>query len=117
MTDVSSEESGAKNKFSKKWLYASVALNLMLAGVLVGGVVSGRRHHGPGGHPPPMAVRDIGYAFMKALPEERRAELFKSVGGKMRDARPLFEESMKLRKQAFALIEQDTIDPAALKAA
>jgi uncharacterized membrane protein len=119
MTDLSPENpETVKTKSSKKWIYASVALNLLLAGILVGGVVSGREHHGPGGHPPPpMAVRDIGYAFMKSLPEERRAELFKGAGQRMREARPLFEKSMALRKEAFAMLEQETLDHAALKSA
>jgi uncharacterized membrane protein len=118
MTDVSPQMPEAvKPSSGKKWLYASLALNLLLAGIIGGGLVAGARHHGHGGPPPPMAVRDIGFAFMRALPEERRAELLKGAGEKMHKVKPLFEESMKLRKEAFAMLDQETIDPAALKAA
>ncbi|MET0545680.1 MAG: periplasmic heavy metal sensor [Caulobacterales bacterium] len=122
MTDAPSgpTPNAAPASGGKKWLYASIALNLLLVGVLVGSHAFERPHkrkmmmvQGP----PPMAMRDVGFAFMKSLPDERRAELFKSSRARFDEAKPYFEESIKLRKAAFAMLEQDTIDPAELKAA
>lgn len=108
----------AAPKPRRTWLYASVALNLLLAGVLVGNVMREPRHekflkHGP----PPMAVRDVGFAFMRALPDERRKEVKQKMKAEFGGVKPLFEESMAARKEAFLLLEQDNITPAQVKAA
>lgn len=108
----------APRKPQRKWLYASVALNLLLAGVLAGNAMVGLDDHRHPKHPPPpMAVRDVGFAFMRALPEERRKEISKKMKSQFGEARPLFEESIAARKEAFSLLEQENVTPEQLKAA
>lgn len=111
-----------QRKPSRTWLYASIALNLLLGGLLLGGVIAERSFDPlrgrPDAHrPPPMAMRDIGFAFMRALPDERRTEISKQMKSQFGEMRPLFDESIAARKQAFALLEQDSITPEQLKAA
>ena len=108
----------APQKPRRLWLYASVALNLLLAGVLIGHLVSGPRQHKFVKHAPPaMAVRDVGFAFMRALPEERRKEVKKKMKAEFGSVKPLFEESIAARREAFALLEKDTITAAEIEAA
>lgn len=108
----------APKKPRRAWLYASVALNLLLAGVLIGHLASGPRHHKFVKHAPPaMAVRDVGFAFMRALPEERRKEVKKKMKAQFGGAKPLFEESIAARRESFALLEKETVTKEELKAA
>jgi uncharacterized membrane protein len=108
----------APQKPRRLWLYASVALNLLLAGVLIGHMASGPRHHKDVKHAPPaMAVRDVGFAFMRALPEERRKEVKKKMKAEFGSVKPLFEESIAARREAFSLLEQDNVTAAEIKAA
>lgn len=108
----------APQKPRRTWLYASVALNLLLAGVLIGNVASGPRHHKFVKHAPPaMAVRDVGFAFMRALPEERRKEVKRKMKAEFGSVKPLFEESIAARREAFALLEKDTVTAMEIKAA
>jgi|JI10StandDraft_1071094.scaffolds.fasta_scaffold46500_2 uncharacterized membrane protein len=108
----------APQKPRRTWLYASVALNLLLAGVLIGHLASGPRHHKFVKHAPPaMAVRDVGFAFMRALPEERRKEVKKKMKAEFGSVKPLFEDSIAARREAFALLEKDTITAAEIEAA
>ena len=100
----------ASPKPKRKWLYGSIALNLLLAGIMVGHVVSGPRHphfakHGP----PPMAMRDVGFAFMRALPEERRKEVSKKIKSEFGGVKLLFEDSISARKEAFSLLEKEDV--------
>lgn len=108
----------APQKPRRLWLYASVALNLLLAGVLIGHLASGPRHHEGIKHAPPaMAVRDVGFAFMRALPEERRREVKQKMKAQFGEVKPLFEESIAARKEAFALLEKDGVTKEELKTA
>jgi uncharacterized membrane protein len=114
-------EAPASEKRLSRWLYASLGLNLLLVGLLVGVTASRLHHRGPfgfeGHRPPPMAVRDVGFAFMRALPEERRKELRALTHQKFGGADVLFAESMKARAEAFDLLDDETVDAAKLKAA
>jgi uncharacterized membrane protein len=118
MTDENAAASPAPQKPQRKWLYASVALNLLLAGVLAGGAL--HRFDGPRGFrhpPPPMAMRDLGFAFLRALPDERRKEISQKMRSQFGDMKPLFAESIAARKEAFALLEKDSVTPEDLKTA
>jgi uncharacterized membrane protein len=108
----------APPKPRRMWLYASVALNLLLAGVLIGNLAGGPHPPKFVKHAPPaMAVRDVGFAFMRALPEERRKEVKRKIKAEFGSVKPLFEESIAARREAFALLEKDTVTAAEIKAA
>lgn len=101
------------NRGLKIALAVSVAINLAIAGLVLGAVW----HGGPGGRSD-MMVRDFGFGpFNDALLPEDRLALRQSVMGKMGDIRAARQQMQADGAAIQAALRADPFDPGALSAA
>lgn len=102
---------GSSGKGLRIALAVSVALNLAVAGVVVGAMV---KHDGPAGR---MEGRDLGFGpFTEALTPEQRATLRRAYIAKMPDLRAARQEMRADQRTLLANLRADPFDPAALSA-
>lgn len=102
-------ETGAGSRRLKIALGLSLALNLVVAGIVAGAAVRGF------GHPPPPMVRDLGFGpFARALSPADREALMQAY----REATPDMRDTMRAEVGALlAALRADPFDAAALQAA
>lgn len=101
-------------RWGKPALVASVMVNLLLVGGLLGGLVAGHRHGGVGAHAP--IERGI-VAFVRSMPKERSQALLQTIEGQ----RPAFKAARKELRQArgaaFDAFTAANLDAGALRTA
>lgn len=103
-------------------LVVSVAANIFILGAVVGGKAAGLRVVGPWaaerGEIGRLGAREIDpRAYIAALPREQRRETMRRVMTERSDVRPLFREAHEARRAVGELMEAETFDPDALRAA
>jgi uncharacterized membrane protein len=93
-----------------KWralLIASLALNLLIAGIAGSAMFRHRHGHGMGGR----GTEEIGLqGFLKSLPAARAKELRAAVKGEKADMKPLFDATRAARRQAADAIAAEPFD-------
>ena len=92
-------------------LFASLALNLAVAGVVVGGVLRGH----DGFHPPPRG-RDFVFPYTHALDEDQRRELGRSLRGRIERQRDTRGDFLAEYRTAIETLRTEPFDPAAFAA-
>jgi len=107
-------------KKPRRWLIpaflVSLALNLLIAGVVGGWMLSPRGWHRPGPTDLGDAQGLVGSAFVRALPDAQRRQLLKDI---FHDRGQLRQNRDSLRQQFETLltaIRADPFDPAAIEA-
>ena len=87
-----------------KWraiLIGSLALNLLVAGVVAGSWIQHKRHHPMMGFGGSRGTEEIGlHGFLRTLPKERASELRALVKGEKPDLKPLFAATRAARLAA-----------------
>ncbi len=102
--------------WGKPALLASLALNLLLVGGMVGGMMARHRHGGPGGAQAPIERGII--AFVRTnLPRDRAQALLQSVEGQRPAFRAARKDLRQARDAAFEAFTAGTLDQVALRAA
>lgn len=97
-------------------LIASLALNLLVVGVVAGTMIGFGKHHPPRGHHP--RGEDFGLmGLTRTLPEARRKEIRKQLRAERGKLRPLFDEVRTARRDAADKLAAEPFDRAALAAA
>lgn len=101
-----------------RWLIASVAINLLLLGIIGGGLVAMKNHRGPFGGMMRAAPEDFGLiSFARTLPDERREIIKKDLRAARPRLKPFFEASADARVKAAAVLAADPFDRSALETA
>lgn len=118
MTETSqagSARPAAGSRRLKYALIASLALNLLIIGAVIG-TMYGYGRHGPRiGHP---RGEDFGLmGLTRALPAERRKEIRKLLREDRTKLRPMFEDIRTARREAADKLAADPFDRAALERA
>ena len=106
-----------RTKSFKGWLIASLAVNLLLLGVIAGGFIAMKQRGGPfGGMRPPTEDFGLG-SFARTLPEARRQEIKKSLREARTQLKPKIEAIADARAKAADLLAADPLDRSALQTA
>ncbi len=104
---------GRKPRFSRRFLrnalIASLALNLLVAGVMAG---HWKRHHSAMGH---LGRGLMGYAWM--IGGDRGKEIRKTVRAARRDLRPLRKQIREKRRAHYEFLRAEVFDREAARAA
>jgi uncharacterized membrane protein len=91
-----------------RWLWTllivSLALNLLLIGLIVGASVLRHRWSGPVA----MGAAPLGY--LRTLPKERRNELWEAGRPRLATMRPLWQQAREARREADRLFTAETFD-------
>ncbi|MCC7253736.1 periplasmic heavy metal sensor [Hyphomicrobium sp.] len=97
-------------------LIASLALNLLVLGIVAGSMLGFGKHHPRfGGHP---RGEDFGLmGLTRTLPEERRKEIRKQLRDDRVKLRPLVEDIRTERREAADKLDAEPFDRAALESA
>lgn len=102
------DEKEKSGRFVRVVLVASLALNLAVAGVVIGSVASGRMGDGP----PRSFDLGLGPVARALDPEDRRA-----VGAELRRTRPMGDFDLRAQiAEMIATLRADQFDPEALRA-
>lgn len=99
--------------WARPLLIASLALNLLLVGAFIGGLWAAR-HHGPRG---PQRIEQGFLAYVKSLPRERAQTLLSTADNERQTLRAQRKALRDKRTAALALVEAETFDKEALRAA
>lgn len=111
MTD---EALDAQPRKKRNWLLAGLIASLMVNMLLIGFMVGGKMRHGPWGWD---GHRGGPSAFMRGIPEDRRKELREAFEAGRKDLRERREEVRRLRGQARETLAREPFDKAAAEAA
>ena len=110
MNNNANDRSGEHSKGGRRWMRilftASLAFNLVILG-LAGGAFWKWRH---GGH---WGMRGLGgpiSIYLRTLPDERRAEIQKSIRPLYSDMRPLWKNIHAARDQVAEVVKADEFD-------
>lgn len=119
MSDVVRSDAGGApqagwRRFAAPLLLGSLALNLLLIGGTVGGMLAGGHHGGRLAHAP--IERGI-VGFVRSLPRERSEALLKPFEGRKPQFKEAFKSLREARKSAFDVFTAASVDPVQLKAA
>lgn len=97
-------------------LFVSVAVNILLVGVIGGAALSNLRHDRAAAQQAIARAQNI-RAVLEAVPPERRAPIREKVVTALREGRPAREEAREARAEVYELTNRPAYDPAAVKSA
>lgn len=96
---------GGKRNWTRLLLIASVTLNLLVAGVVVGGIIGHDRR------PPRPVVGDVSLGpFTDALTKEDRAALVRAAQTEGRNLRDMRKRASEEMREVIAALEADNFD-------
>jgi len=109
MTETTAGKSG-KFDWMRVLLIASVSLNLLVVGVVVGGMVAHDRR------PPPPVVNDVSLGpFTDALSKEDRQALVRAAQAEGRNLRDMRKRAGDEMREVIAALEAEPFDPVKLQ--
>lgn len=113
--DMTPEPKAKMPRWAKFTLIGSLALNLLVLGLIGGAAL--KFHHGPGwkhGH-----MRGMGFArhYFRGLPRERRKEIRSIIRKRRAELKPYWMKIREARKVMATAIGQDPFDKEKLQAA
>lgn len=104
-----------KPLFERLWVkvlfWVSLGFNLLVIGAVSGAMFL---HEGPSGFRPPRP-QDMALPYIRALPDNLRDDLRKSVGGELRGKAPNRAAMAEQLRQSADLLRANPFDPAALE--
>lgn len=120
MTDLAvppEPQATARERRLKRWLIASVALNLLVAGAIGGSMMMAHRHHGSwrgsGGSTDSFGLM----GFSRLLPDDRKREIRKGLAEMRRVVKPYREEFWDAKSEPAKSLAVEPLDKERLAAA